>query len=87
MNWILIGLKVIGEVILPWYMSKRHRKKAARIEKVAEAVIKGVEEYTADKEAGNKPDIKSTIRSIAHLTGVEDKLHEMVKRWTTPKPK
>ena len=83
MGWLKV-LKVVGELVLPWLMSKLNRDKARRAEKIAQVVIEGVEAYA---NTPDKKDVKAIIRKIAVATGVEDKLIKAVKKYTTPKVK
>lgn len=88
MGWLRV-LKTIVEIVVPvlgWLGKKKAQKKAARIEKVAETVIKGVEAYS--KTEGTTTDkIKAVIKSEAVNAKVDAYLKELVLKYTTPKPK
>ncbi len=86
MGWLKLAIELIPVIgnIFAILGRKKAQKKAARIEKVAQVVIEGVDAYA---KIENKRDIKDVIAKIAVATGVEDKLHDLVLKYTTPKVK
>ena len=88
MNWLKI-LKTVVELIpvigniLAILGKKKAEKKAKKVEEVAKTVISGVEKYAEIKKSiGHATDIKTVIKNIAVSSGVENKLNELVKRYT-----
>jgi len=75
MNW----LKLAGEIILPWLMSRLNKKKATRAEAITRTVIEGVEAYS---KLQDKKDIKQVISTIAQSRGVQDQLKVLVDQYT-----
>ena len=78
-------LKVVAELIpiigniFSIFRRKKAEKKAKQLEKITQVVIEGVEAYA---NTTDKKDVKKVITNVAKATGVEDKLKELVKKYT-----
>ena len=91
---VLKVLRVVGELIpvigniFAIFGRTKAQKKAKILEKVNQVVIEGVDTYQkiVDKKEPALP-VKEMIKRIAVTAGVEDKLHELVIKYTTPKLK
>ncbi len=85
MNWLKIlklviqVIPVIGNILGPVF-TVQAEKKAAKVEKVASAVIRGVELYSKVKAPGLE--IKSVIKNLATRENVESLVNSLVNKYT-----
>lgn len=81
MGWLKLAIELIPVIgnIFAILGKKKAEKKAKKLEQVASVVISGVEAY---KKTEDKSNIKGVIRNIAIATGVEEKLKELVTKYT-----
>ena len=86
MGWLKLVIELIPVIgnIFAILGRKKAQKKAEKIEQVVKVVIEGVEDFA---KAEGKKEIKEVITKIAITSGLEEKLHAMVLKYTTPKIK
>lgn len=74
-------IPIIGEILKVFGKTKA-QEKAKEAQKIAEAVISGVEMYSAPNKVGEVSlPIKQVIKGVAVNLGTEEKLHEMVNKF------